>query len=144
MVKEIIKETKYLKFYYEEEHQLLTAEWLSSTEDMDDEEYRTEHRIIVEMVLEHKPKLGLSDNRNSLNTIDPDMQEIIDKEDVPVFLESGLQKLALLMRNVGEQTDTDIDFENMAIEQTIQEENYSTMQTQIFGTEEEAREWLLA
>jgi len=145
MTKEIIKETEYLKFYYEEEHSLLTAEWLSATEDMEDEKYRSEHRVIVEMVQKYKPKLGLSDNRSLFYTIDPDMQKQIDEEDVPVFIESGLQKLAVLARNAGQQFEDveEIDFENMAVEQLTEEKNYSTVQIQIFGTEEEAREWLL-
>jgi len=145
MAKELVKETQYFKAFFEAEHELLTIQWLPTSEDMEDEECLSEHILIANLNTVHNPKLGIGDNRDLLYVIDPDIQEEIDKQCAPIYMESGLQKLASIQRkdNFMEQ-DAEVDVGNLSIEQMTNETNHAQLEIKVFITEEEARDWLLS
>jgi len=137
MAKELIKETKYLKGFYESKEKLLTFEWLANTEEM-------EADVISEVVKEYKPKLGISEMTNFFYTIDPDIQKEVDEKNASIFKETGLEKLAIVVDRGSDAEDFEFDFERMSIEQIAQEEHHVQVQTHVFPSEKIARKWLFS
>jgi len=140
MAKELVKENKYFKAFLEKEHKLITVKWLPSTEDLDEEEGREYALLTAELSKEYQPRLWIADNRDFLLVIDPDTQKWADKEITPVYQENGLEKLAMLIKEVPQE---EFSLENLSLEQ-LAEENTQAWELRFFNDEPEAREWLLA
>jgi len=147
MAKEFLGETKFIKAFLEAEDKLLTIEWLESSEEMEDDDYREQVDILTEYVKEYQPRLGISEMTNFFFTVDPDIQKELDQKNAKQYVESGLQKLAIVIYR-GEADDVDenfeFDFERMSIEQISQEEYHAQVQTHVFPSEKIARKWLFA
>jgi len=147
MAKDLVNETKYFKAYYEADIRLLTIEYLAATEEMEDEEFKEQMDIISKIVIEYKPRLGISEMTNFFYTVDPDIQEEIDRKNGKIFIENGLEKLVAVVERAEEEFDEEdpsFDFERMALEQIAEEDNHNDMQAKVFSSEKEARKWLLS
>lgn len=141
MVQKLVKESKYVNFFYEEDKEIITAVWLPTTARLYlENEYKEVCLLTVQICEKYKPKYWLVDNRTLLYMITPDIQEWIDQELTPRFLKAGLQKMAVLHNEDFEKPS----FENVAMEQLMEEENTKdAWKTQFFTNEEKAYRWFL-
>jgi len=143
MVKELVKESKYVNLFYEEEAQLITAVWLPSTEELyDNEEFKEAALLTAEICEEYKPKVWLVDNRTMLYTLDPDLHIWVDQELTLRYQATGLTKMAFVF--IPPEEPEEIIFEKLSTEQLMEvESTKEAWQTQFFTTIDEARKWLL-
>lgn len=142
MSKQLVKSSQYVDFYYEEDNQLITAVWLPATKELlDDELYKKACILTGEICKEYKPKSWIVDNRTLFFIITPDLQEWIDQEITPIFKSVSLLKMAVLLI----EDSSEHLFENISMEQLMDEENTkAAWDTQFFSDEEQARAWLFA
>jgi len=142
MTKEIIAETKYLKYYYEEEHSLLISEWLPTSEEMEDEDFKESAILTAELCEEYKPKTWMVDSRALLYTVEPDLHAWVDQELTPRYQAAGITKMAIIF--IPPEDPEEIVFEKLSTEQLMEEEHLKeAWQTEFFTTINEARTWLL-
>jgi len=144
MSKELIKETEFVKLFYEKEFELIAAQWLPETEDMEEEEFKEQNLILIEITKQYLPKKWLADLREFFYTIEPKLQAWAAETAGATYTVTGLKKMAYLMKEMPEQAEEelDIDFERLAVEQ-LAEEVKQGFEGQFFTSEEESREWLL-
>jgi len=91
---------------------------------------------IKEAVKNHKPASIMVQAQKMGFITSPEVQEWIDSEISPSFLENGVTKFAYIM-------PTDI-FQQVAIEQMMDEKNSKNFGTRFFDNEEEGYKWLVS
>ena len=131
----LLHESKFWKFGYNAELDAMEYEWFSTSEDMSTEEYKEEMTKNAEEYKKHGPSKSLIDTRQFLFTITPEVQEWTDKEIFPVFVESGLKKLAFV---VSQSLFAQVSVEQMLDEQTASQH----FQSQYFDDRDKALAWL--
>ncbi|MCU0450648.1 MAG: STAS/SEC14 domain-containing protein [Bernardetiaceae bacterium] len=123
----------HLAFFAQEE--LIEMTWLPATEHMTDEECKQEFRHYLDLMLQLKPKKVLPDTRDMLFQIDPDLQEWTNHTIFTPSLAMGLNKAAFVV--------SQYIFAQVAIEQTMGEQEGSKFNTRYFDNKEAAKAWLL-
>jgi len=135
-MKNLVRETPYVRLFHESDTELVTAQWLPETKYMSPDGLREQFSILGEIVKTYQPKSWLADLRNFLFTITPELQEWTDQKIAGVFQEYGVQKMVMLFPE-------EISFEKLAVEQLTEEETFITAwETRFFANEDKAREWL--
>jgi len=132
-----IKETPYVKLFHEVGIELVTAQWLPSTTNMEDNDVKEQFQILAEIVSIYHPKKWIADLRQFLVILSPEVQEWTDQKIAPFFHKYGLKKMVMLVPE-------EFTFEKVAVEQLTEEKTFMiAWQTRFYTDEAEARKWLL-
>jgi len=109
--------------------------WTAATETMSNDTFKEEMYKIKEVVEYYKPWAVMVQAQNLNYILPPDVQEWNDINIVPAFLAAGVKKFAYVMPK-------DI-FQQVALEQLMDEDNAKNFNTQYFDDETKGMEWLL-
>lgn len=130
-------ESKYLEAFYDVDLEMVELYWKESSEHMEDHEYQTLTKELLNNVNGRKISNQLLDNRQFLFSMSPALQEWSEKEiSSKMFAQNPEVRVAVL---------TSQDFiTQLSIEQAIEEDNNSSDENvRYFEDEQEAKEWLL-
>lgn len=122
---------KYLEANYYPEKQFVEFIWLPATADMDDEEYKEYVRKQLKAIQDNKSTAIVVDGRNFAYTIDPDMQEWVDNEISPKYIEAGIESMNVVLPSEV--------FSSAAIEQLLEEAKTSKIETKYYDSLDEAK-----
>jgi hypothetical protein len=133
---ETIYEDDYIKISIEPSEKIISDVWTKETQNMSAKKFKEILLIIKEIAEENKLKYILSDARQFLFLITPELQEwTIGNITIPLVQEVNFAKQSFIMP---------IEFiANLSIEQFTEESNINGIQTKYFADMAEAREWLL-
>ncbi len=135
---ETVYQSKYLTLMIEPEKELIKVVWSATTENMTDEEFRTELIRYAEIAEKYRPQKSLIDTTNFLMTIMPETQEWVNiniHQRVAATKKSSRKKVAYLISKEL--------FPQVSIEQTMEEGNVKEIfETRYFEDEKQAIDWL--
>ena len=87
----------YAAYRFDEEHNVIELEWLESTRDMTEEDFRRGLTLLAEQAEQHPGATLLIDNRRFGYTPAADNAEWRDREIIPRYNASGVRKEAFLV-----------------------------------------------
>jgi len=105
------------------------------TSSMTDEAFKSDMLIVRECVEKHSPRAIMVQAQKLNFVVIPEVQEWIDTNIAPVYLKVGVTMFAYIMPR-------DI-FQQVALEQMMDEGNAKNFGTRYFDNEEEGLKWLL-
>lgn len=129
-----IYNSPYQTIEYDLEYKLLYVQRKSATDEMEDEDYKTELRQILKAIQEHQVCNVLVDERNFNFPIIPELQQWVASEIFPPAIASGVQKLAFIKSH-------DL-FVNVSVEQALNEVKIGGFTVKYFEQEAEALAWV--
>ncbi len=130
----LVYDSLFQSIVHHEESALLVVTRKPETDQMQDEDYKSELRVISEKVLTLQIKNVLMDERDFNFPIIPELQTWIATEIFPPIVQSGLAKLAFIK-------SPDL-FVHVSIGQTMEEVRLGTLWVRYFDDEQEAFAWL--
>lgn len=132
---ETLHQTSLWHIQWDESAKLFQLTWSETTEDMTADQFKAELQTYLEFVKKYHPEKVLLDTSLFLFTIEPKLQEWVDKEINAKSPQYGVQKIAMLVT-------TDL-FAQVSMEQTIEEANASTLlDIRFFDEKTQAMQWL--
>ena len=129
----ILNKSKYTEISYEQENSLIIQKFLSSTDKMNDDEFKEEMNKFVGMCEKYKPEHELVHLLDMKYIIASDMQAWMGKEIFPRY-ENIIKRMAFFVPSEL--------FAQISVEQTMEEEAGQKFIQQYFENEAEARKWL--
>lgn len=126
--------SEYLTINYNKSLSLIEFRWKPQSAELSDDIIKSEFLKEVELCEKYNPKNLLINTKDFQYVITPELQEWTDNSIFPKYIEAGVKQIAIV---VGEDI-----FANVSVEQTMDEENASTIQSEYFTSEEDAIEWL--
>ncbi|WP_250632609.1 hypothetical protein [Rhodoflexus caldus] len=130
-------DNRFVKVQLDEARNLLWLEWLPSTADMSEEDYKTILMQLADFVSEHQVKYWLGDTLHFTYVIVPALQEWTAKTFNTRLATTGLQKMALIIpREL---------IANLSVEQTTDDMEATDMgkfTVKYFDNTESAVQWL--
>lgn len=130
-------DNRFVKVQFDEARHLLWLEWMPSTADMSEEDYKTILMQLADLVSEHQVKYWLGDTLNFAYVIVPALQEWTAKTFNTQLATTGLQKMALIIpREL---------IANLSVEQTtddMEATDMSKFTVKYFDNTESAVQWL--
>ncbi len=132
---EIYKD-KYQRIDFENDTKILSVEWFSENENMSEEEYK-KASVSVPVYAENNGATKILINAiNSKYIVTPEIQDWVNKNTVPKFLQIGVEKLAILL-------PAEL-FSHVSVEQIIDDTSeVAKKRILYFDNEQKAKEWLL-
>lgn len=132
-----IYESDYKIVHYDEGVSLMHIDWTPETINLNDETYRREASLLLDMVKKYRPKYFISDTRKFNFLITPETQEWLAVNILSQLSDYGIEKFAAC-------TSEDM-VAQLSIEQTFKETENTKMgyRTGYFANTEDARKWLL-
>jgi len=127
--------SKFVEISLSDNNLVIINEWFKTTEEMTDEQYKTDMLKFAELAILHKPKYHLIISVNFLYTITIGMQDWTNSTIFPKLISAGITKIAFLVSNE--------ILSQLSIEQTLEENNASTFAIKYFDIEADAKKWLL-
>ncbi len=109
--------------------------WLPATEDFDDATFQAEASQQTKAALAHRPKAFLSDARDFLFPIHPDLRAWISDHIFRDMRTAGVEKLALLI-------SSDV-ITQLGIEQLVDDDPVKGFMTQYFDDKDKAEAWII-
>ncbi len=125
--------SNFTRISFENENNFQFQEWLS-TEGITEEQVKQEIMANANSVVENGAKVLLSDTRNFVFTISPELQEWIVANFFSKIIAAGLKKYAIILSE-------DL-FSYVSIEQAVDENKDASVATCYFDTIAKAKEWL--
>lgn len=134
---EIVYKDRFVEFFYEAQHTLFFDKWTVETDEMTEEKFKELILLRLHFIQEKSIKFALTDTKEFVYPIRPDLQDWIVENSSEVEKTYGLQKHAFIMPE---------DFiTNLSVEQFIDEAEEKEMATSAyFSNQEEARNWLFS
>lgn len=131
-----VLESQYCEISYYPENQMLSHTWFPSTETMRDAEFKEIVEEWLELVIKYEIKVHLLDSLNLRFPVSPDVQDWMASIIVKQAVESGLQKMAIIL--------PDEFISQLSTSQAIEENNMQAgLKSQYFNNQEEGFKWLL-
>ena len=130
----ILHKSKYVEISYEQENSLIIHKFLSTTKNMESDEFKKEMLLFVEMCEKYKPEKELVHLIDMKYIIAPVEQEWVNNE--------ILQKYITIIKRGAFLVPTEL-FAQVSVEQTMDEEAGQKFVQQYFENEDEARKWLI-
>ncbi len=130
----LLHKSKFVEITLEEENSLIIDKFLPETYKMNIDEFKKEMFIFVEMCEKYCPKRELVYLMQMEFIISPDLQEWMNREIFPRYL-NIIKRMAFLV-------PTEIVIQ-ISVEQTMEEETGSKFLQAYFDSEIEARKWLM-
>ncbi len=130
----ILHKSKYAEIIIEQENSLIIHKFLSTTENMETDEFKKEMLIFVEMCKKYKPDKELVNLLDMRYIIVPEEQEWMDNE--------ILQKYITIIKRGAFLVPTEL-VAQISVEQTMEEEAGQKFVQQYFENEDKARKWLM-
>ncbi len=127
--------TEYFVVNFDDKNELFHYVFHNTTEEMTAEEYIAELQVFIDLVKEHKPKRVLGNMLDFGFSIDPDIQEWVNHNLFEVYRQINFKKIAIILSKG--------IFEQVSIEQTMEEDKSQSFETSYFEDEETALHWLL-
>ncbi len=127
-------ESNFVEITLNTTHQIITNTWFPSTEDMEDEDYKTDMLQFVELVQIYRPNYHLIKSVDFLYTITIEMQDWTNYTIFPKLAKAGIQKIAFLVSSEV--------IAQLSIEQVLEESNATAFQIRYFSSEKNAIAWL--
>jgi len=127
--------SKFQRIIFDEETGIMDETWKPETKNMDDEEFKNEIGHQLDATLDVKPRLVITNTLEMLYVISIEMQEWMNSVIFPQYMKVGIEKVAILL---SEQI-----IAQLAVEQTMEEEQGSQFEFSYFSNLEEAQAWLL-
>ena len=131
-------DTKYTQKNYHADVEILESVWLPTTEWMTDSEYQQEMLRSAEILNEVRPYGLLANTQNMRFAIAPDLQQWTGEVISPLFMTSGLKKIAFVVPNG--------IFEQIALQQMLEDanavKNILSYSFRYFDNEKDAYTWL--
>lgn len=127
---EIVYNDEYMKVEFNRPLNIIEHTWKSTSEKLDDNDFRRQLGIFQNIILEKKPKAISADTKEFLFTLSPMTQEWIAATFFPAIIAIGVKKYAL-------QVSADI-FTQVSVEQVVENQVFAT---RYFENAESAREW---
>ena len=125
--------SKFIEITFDRANKNIKNKWFPITEQMSDEEYKSEMLKFADLAKEYKPTYHLIHSLDFKYTITIEMQEWTNFTIFPQLIEVGVKKIAFLV-------SSEI-VAQMAIEQTLDESNASAFQVKYFDKEVDACAW---
>lgn len=129
-----LHKSNYYEILFDEKTSLIVHKALPGTAAMRDEDFKLEMTLFVEMCEKYSPVRDLVNLVEMQYPIAPDMQEWVNAEIFPRFV-NIVKRMALVM-------PTGV-FESLALEQTMEEESGKKFVRQYFESETKALDWLM-
>jgi hypothetical protein len=128
-----LHKSKYQEVLYLAPESTVSKSWTPLSEDMSEEEFLSEIRILATKVEEVKPFAILDDTTHFAFPITPELQTWVGEEIFPRFIAAGVRRYALIVSS---------EFiAQLSIEQTMEEAG-SNFQTAYFDSAEKAAAWI--
>ena len=120
---------------FEPDTNIVYQEWFKETEDMTDQEYKDASVSLPKFVAEQQADKVIINAINSLFMVTPELQDWVNANTIPAYLQAGVQKVAILL-------PSEI-FTHVSIEQIVDDSDAVAKQRiRYFDSNEEARKWL--
>lgn len=119
----------------DESLKLIRKKWFAETANMSQANFQTEVDIVATLAEKYRIEKFHDDTSNFNFIIVPRLQEWVNEQIFPRFIQAGLRKYALI---VSEEI-----IAQLSIEQTMDEESTSSFQVKYFEDTEKAFIWLL-
>ncbi|WP_338812238.1 hypothetical protein V9L05_12615 [Bernardetia sp. Wsw4-3y2] len=126
--------SKYYEISFDKSKSLIMHKALPATLDMSDEDFKQEMLLFAEMCETYTPTRDLVNLVNMKYSIAPKMQEWVNTEVFPKFM-NIIDRMALVMPSG--------IFEVVALKQTMEEEIAQNFYQKYFDNEEQALEWVM-
>lgn len=136
MARQQILAHEYADLYFDDTIFLIEEIWKPSTENMNDEEYKSYQHKKLEATQKVAPKFFLCDTENFLYSMAPEMQEWTDEKLNKFWEEIGLVKFAFVMSKGF--------IEQIALELAMTEREVLAYPVEYFDNQEKAKNWLLS
>ncbi len=130
----IIFNNKYVEFNFDKENSIFRMNWKTKTENASQEDFKAWNREVVENIELYNPKNVLSDNRNYLFIIVPELQEWSVVNIFVPMQKAGVRKLAMLL--------SPELFAQVSLEQFADEYGKDDIVVKYFNDENQATNWL--
>ena len=131
---EILHKSNYYEILFDQSKSLIVHKALNGSSEMSDQEFKQEMHLFLEMCEKYSPERDLVHLVDMNYPIVPDIQEWVNNEIFPRLL-IVVKRMALVMPSemVAE----------LAIEQTMEEEEGKKFVSRYFSDENQALEWLI-
>lgn len=135
-MKKQVYQSKYVSYDFEEESAMLIESWTSIP--LTEAIFKEEQMHKKELLLTYRPTHILDDISQTDFSISPELQEWSEELFVPVLMEIGVTKYAIVLPSSL--------FAQVSMEQTVDEiqEQHDAIEFKYFDSEPEAEEWLRA
>jgi len=127
--------SKFVDISLSDNNLVITNDWFKTTAEMTADQYKHDMLKFAELALEHKPKYHLIKSVNFLFIITIEMQDWTNTTIFPKLINAGIKKIAFLVSSEM--------IAQLAIEQTLEENNASAFAVKYFDVEADAMKWLL-
>jgi hypothetical protein len=129
---EILEDNEFQIIIWDNEFKMMHTLWKPASENMDEEQYKTQTTLLIDLAFQYKTQKFLSDRRKSNMIISVELMEWTNQQ--YSSLKKFLKKSAILR-------PSDI-VSNISIELSVEEKPIS-FDVQFFDNETKARDWLL-
>lgn len=89
--------SKYVERFFDEENQMITSTWLTTTEHMNAEEFKEEMQQLATLIKEKEVRFILSITKDLRFPIVPELQQWVSEVIVPQFIEAKIEKQAIII-----------------------------------------------
>lgn len=131
-----IYHNQFVEQHYFPHQKLLKSSWLPSEAELDCNVYKAQMKKLGDILQDIHPTYLLSDVRNLNCTINNEIEAWTMEELMPVFISSGLKKLAILLKNEQAETAESIIHHNLLAGFKLDQ--------RYFEDPNEAKAWLLS
>lgn len=131
-----LHDSEFQRIEFDEKSGILYEIWKIKSEDMTPLDFQNEMQQQVQAARQAKSRAALTDTLDMRFPIVPEMQEWLNENIFPQFIELGMKRIAFLMsREMITQ---------LSVEQTMEEETGSQFEMRYFSDQQEAERWLVS
>lgn len=123
----------YVSIRLDQENSYIIEEFLSKTEEMNDDEFKKVMKTFVSFVEQYKPKGEIINSVNMGYVIVPEMQEWMNETIFPKVLNIFKKAAFVVSKDIFAQT---------SVEQTMDEDTGQGFETRYFDDEDKAIKWI--
>lgn len=131
----LLYQDKFVDIILDEAHGIIEMAWLPSSAAMTDDEFKAIFLHYADLTEKYHPNSLLVHSQGKTYTVQPDMQQWLDKHIIPRAYWAGVKNVALVVSK-------DI-FVQISVELILDEPHAQWLNSRFFSSVEAAREWLL-
>ena len=125
---------QFLKISYDAENKICIGEWTKATEHASSDEFKQWNDELVQKIKQNKSTSFLGNTLDYQFIISPELQEWSSKNVFGKFAAAGITKMALIV--------TDGVFQQISLEQLVDEYEGGNIETKYFTNMDNAKQWL--
>lgn len=127
--------SQFMDIFYDKNKSFVKVIRKKTTEEMQDEDYKTDMAAIRDCIVKNKVQRALLDNSNFHFSISPSLQEWVNDKVIMPSFQGGLRRVAFI---IGEDL-----FAQISSEQTMDEKEAQNLKSNYFEKEDDAMKWLM-